>query len=107
MFWPIIGFLAAGLTMFSFIPQIIKIIKTKSACDVSVLTLTQLSIGVSLWIIYGIHLKNFIIIINYYMGIITIKIAKINKLINNLKAEGAYHRQKKTNNTIIFQNQKK
>jgi MtN3 and saliva related transmembrane protein len=62
MFWSIIGFLAAGLTMFSFIPQIIKIIKTKSACDVSVLTLTQLSIGVSLWIIYGIHLKNFIII---------------------------------------------
>jgi len=48
--------------MFSFIPQIIKIIKTKSACDVSILTLTQLSIGVSLWIIYGIHLKNFIII---------------------------------------------
>jgi len=63
MFWVILGSSAAALTMFSFIPQIIKVIKTKSAKDVSLLTILQLSLGVSLWIIYGINLRNTIIII--------------------------------------------
>lgn len=63
MFWTIIGSSAASLTMFAFIPQIIKVLKTKSAKDVSLITLFQLSIGVSLWIFYGIHLKDAIIII--------------------------------------------
>ena len=62
MFWTIIGLAAATLTMFSFIPQIFKVIKTKSAQDVSVITLLQLSLGVSLWIVYGIYLENAIVI---------------------------------------------
>jgi len=62
MFWTIIGSSAAVLTMFSFIPQIIKTMKTKSAKDVSLVTLFQLSLGVSLWIVYGIYLKDIIII---------------------------------------------
>jgi MtN3 and saliva related transmembrane protein len=61
-FWSIIGFSAAILTMFSFIPQIIKALKTKSVKDISIATLLQLSLGVSLWIAYGIYLKNIIII---------------------------------------------
>lgn len=63
MLWTIIGSTAAILTMFSFIPQIIKVLKTKSIKDVSLLTLIQLSLGVTLWIAYGIHLKDAIIII--------------------------------------------
>ena len=62
MFWTIIGVSAATLTMFSFIPQIIKVFKNKSAKDVSAATLLQLSLGVSLWIAYGIYLKDTIII---------------------------------------------
>ncbi|MDD2688655.1 MAG: SemiSWEET transporter [Candidatus Omnitrophica bacterium] len=62
MFWRFIGSSAAILTMFSFIPQIIKVVKTKSAKDVSLFTLLQLSLGVSLWIAYGLHLRNIIII---------------------------------------------
>lgn len=62
MVWSIIGSSAAALTMFSFIPQIIKVLKTKSVKDVSLVTLLQLSLGVLLWIIYGIHLKDAIII---------------------------------------------
>lgn len=62
MLWTIIGVSAATLTMFSFIPQIVKVLNTKSAKDVSVITLLQLSLGVSLWIVYGIHLKDAIII---------------------------------------------
>lgn len=63
MIWIIIGSVAAALTMLAFIPQIIKAVKTKSVKDVSLITLFQLSLGVSLWIVYGIHLKDTIIII--------------------------------------------
>jgi MtN3 and saliva related transmembrane protein len=63
MIWTIVGLSAATLTMFAFIPQIIKVVKTKSAKDVSLITLLQLSLGVSLWIVYGMHLKDFIIIL--------------------------------------------
>lgn len=63
MFWIIIGSTAATLTMFSFVPQIIKALKTRSVKDVSLVTLFQLSSGVLLWIVYGVHLKDFVIII--------------------------------------------
>lgn len=49
--------------MFAFIPQIIKVIRTKSAKDVSAITVLQLSLGVTLWIAYGIHLKDAVIIV--------------------------------------------
>ena len=62
MLWKLIGIIAAGLTSLSFIPQVIKMFKTKSAQDVSLITLIQLACGVSLWIIYGAYLKNIIII---------------------------------------------
>lgn len=62
MIWTIIGSTAACLTMFAFIPQIIKALTSKSVKDVSSVTLLQLSLGVSLWIAYGIHLKDVIII---------------------------------------------
>jgi len=55
MFWATIGLSAATLTMFAFIPQVIKVFRNKSAKDVSLMTLLQLSFGVSLWIAYGIH----------------------------------------------------
>jgi MtN3 and saliva related transmembrane protein len=62
MYWKIIGLTAAFLTMFAFIPQIIKVIRIRSAKDISLATLVQLSLGVSLWIAYGIYLKDAIII---------------------------------------------
>ena len=72
MFWVILGSSAAILTMFSFVPQIFKVIKTKSAKDVSLLTILQLSLGVSLWIIYGINLRNTIIIMANSVTLITL-----------------------------------
>jgi MtN3 and saliva related transmembrane protein len=62
MLWTTIGLTAAFLTMFGFVPQSIKMWKTKSVKDVSGLTLLQFSIGVSLWMLYGIHLRDYIII---------------------------------------------
>jgi len=62
MFWKLIGISAATLTTFSFVPQIIKIMKTGSVKDMSLFTLLQFSAGVSFWVLYGIHLKDVIII---------------------------------------------
>ena len=62
MWWTILGIAAASLTMFGFVPQIIKMWKTHSVKDVSGLTLIQFGAGATLWMLYGIHLKDFIII---------------------------------------------
>ncbi len=72
MFWIIIGLTAATLTMFAFIPQIIKILKTNSVEDVSVTTLLQLAIGVTLWILYGLHLEDAIIITANSITLVTL-----------------------------------
>jgi MtN3 and saliva related transmembrane protein len=54
--------MAACITTLAFLPQIVKVLKTRSAKDVSLFMLLQLSLGVFLWVLYGIHLKNVIII---------------------------------------------
>jgi len=58
----LIGFTAAFLTMFGFIPQIIKMHKTNSVENVSLLTLIQFSAGISLWIIYGAFIRDIVVI---------------------------------------------
>ena len=63
MFWEIVGLLAAFLTMFGFLPQVIKIYRTKSVRDLSLPTILQFMVGILLWLAYGIHLKNFVIIL--------------------------------------------
>ncbi len=61
MIWPILGTIAAICTTLGFIPQIIRGIKTKRLNDVSPIMLSLYVVGVSLWLAYGIHLKNSII----------------------------------------------
>ena len=63
MFWEIVGLLAAFLTMFGFLPQVIKIYRTKSVRDISLPAILQFIAGIFLWLVYGIHLKNFVIIL--------------------------------------------
>ena len=72
MFWKLIGVIAAGLTSFAFIPQVLKMYTTRSAKDISLVTLIQLSLGVSLWIIYGMYLKDCIIILANTVTLLTL-----------------------------------
>lgn len=53
----IIGILAGILCTISFIPQIVKIIKTKQAKDLSLATFSLFACGVFFWFIYGIMIK--------------------------------------------------
>ncbi|MEY8758969.1 SemiSWEET family sugar transporter [Chryseobacterium tongliaoense] len=50
----LIGILGAVLSSVSFLPQVIKIWKTKSAADLSLPTILLLSANAATWLIYGV-----------------------------------------------------
>ena len=84
MLWYIIGSVAALLTMFGFAPQVIKMLRTKSVGDLSLPMLFQFSAGVFLWLLYGIHLQDFIIIVaNLVTFIILIMAISLYLVYNN------------------------
>ncbi len=59
----ILGIIAGTLTTISFIPQVLKIYKTKNAKDLSTLTFCIFSCGVFLWLVYGIVAREWPIIL--------------------------------------------
>jgi MtN3 and saliva related transmembrane protein len=75
--WTIIGIIAALLTSFSFVPQVRKMWLRKSAKDVSNLTMFQLLIGCTLWLVYGISRQDPVIIGANVVGVATLAIALI------------------------------
>ncbi len=50
----ILGIIAGSLTTAAFIPQVIKIWKTRSTRDISLVMFVILCIGVLLWTVYGV-----------------------------------------------------
>lgn len=58
----IIGIIAGILCAVSFLPQVLIILKTKNTKDLSLTTFSMLSLGVFLWLIYGILIKDIPII---------------------------------------------
>jgi MtN3 and saliva related transmembrane protein len=58
-----VGGIAATLTTCSFIPQVWKVWRTKHTKDISLLMYTLFTFGVALWLIYGILLGAWPIII--------------------------------------------
>ena len=53
----VIGLIAAACTTFAYVPQAIKIIKTKDTKSLSLIMYVIMTIGIVLWLFYGI-LKN-------------------------------------------------
>lgn len=64
-----IGFIAATCTTFAFLPQAIKIIRTKHTRDLSLVMYSIFEVGLILWLIYGILITNYPII---FSNVITI-----------------------------------
>ncbi len=50
----IFGYIAGALTTISFVPQVIKAWKTKSTRDISLGMFLIFTLGVLLWLVYGI-----------------------------------------------------
>lgn len=58
-----IGIAAGVCTSVSMLPQLIKIIKTKKADDISYVTVVVLLVGVAAWIWYGVLRMDYPIIV--------------------------------------------
>ncbi len=59
----LIGLVAAICTTIASLPQVIKTIKTKQVKDLSLSMYLILTIGVFLWLVYGILIQNFPLIL--------------------------------------------
>ena len=59
----IIGLIAAACTTFAFIPQVIKVWKTKNTKDLSLRMYSIMFIGIILWLVYGIRINSLSIIL--------------------------------------------
>lgn len=71
--YEIIGLLAALLTTASFVPQVYKTWKTKSADSLSLTMYLVFFVGILLWLVYGIHLNSLsMIIANTITGVLAI-----------------------------------
>ncbi|MCX5709038.1 MAG: SemiSWEET transporter [Candidatus Omnitrophica bacterium] len=77
MFWKIIGLSAAVLTMFGFLPQVIKMQRTKSVGDISLWAVLQFVVGIILWLLYGIHLKDTAIILGNSVTLVILFVALV------------------------------
>lgn len=64
MYWiDIIGFSAAFCTTIAFLPQAIKVFKTRDTAALSLLMYTIFTVGVMLWLTYGIFRQDPAIIV--------------------------------------------
>lgn len=76
----IVGILAGTLCTISFIPQIIKIIKTRQAKDLSLITFSIFALGVFFWLIYGIMIKEVPVILANGITLVLVAIVVAAKL---------------------------
>jgi len=71
----IIGFIAAVCTTFAFLPQVIKVWKTKQTKDLSLRMYTIMFIGICLWFVYGLIINSLsIILANIVTGVLVFTI---------------------------------
>jgi MtN3 and saliva related transmembrane protein len=54
----VIGYVAATLTTFCFLPQLVHTFRTKSVGDLHVWSLILFDIGLMFWLVYGIYLHS-------------------------------------------------
>ena len=58
----LIGFIAGTFTTVAFLPQLVRVWRTKSAGDISLLMYLIICTGIALWLIYGLLIHSFPVI---------------------------------------------
>lgn len=66
----LLGFIAAFLTTFAFLPQTIQILRTKDTKAISLVMYSMYTLGIALWLIYGLLLKSLPLIVSNLSGLI-------------------------------------
>ena len=59
----VIGYLAGALTTVAFVPQVLHIVRKRSAHDISWGMFSMFSVGVAMWLWYGIRLASLPLIV--------------------------------------------
>ncbi len=59
----LLGYIAGGLTTLAYLPQVLKILKHKGTKDISVGMYAMLCTGIACWLLYGIGLWSWPIIL--------------------------------------------
>ncbi|GAC1494888.1 MAG: hypothetical protein NVS4B5_10460 [Vulcanimicrobiaceae bacterium] len=54
----ITGYFAAALTTLSFVPQVVRVVRTRDTRAISLLAYVAFCLGVALWFAYGLALHN-------------------------------------------------
>ncbi len=83
----VIGYIAAAFTTIAYIPQAVKVYKTRRTNDISLGMFTLVTAGVLLWFIYGIMISsvpvmaaNFVtFLLSLYILIMKIRLDYFNK----------------------------
>lgn len=58
-----IGLAAGSLTTVAFLPQVVKVLRTRSTRDISLLMYTALCAGIVMWILYGLLISSLAVIL--------------------------------------------
>jgi len=58
-----LGYAAGALTTLAFLPQLLKVVKSRSTHDISLLMFAVICTGITLWLIYGILIESLPIIL--------------------------------------------
>ena len=80
-----LGILAGILTSCSFFPQAYKVIKTKRTQDISIPMYTLCTLGVLIWIIYGIMIKDIAVLFTNFVTFVPTLIILILTVRNHLE----------------------
>ncbi|MCX7760861.1 MAG: SemiSWEET transporter [Hydrogenothermaceae bacterium] len=77
----ILGLIAATLTTSAYIPQTYKVLKEKSAKDFSWMWLIFMFVGIFLWFIYGLNIKNIPLIMANGISLISLIVIMVVKYV--------------------------
>ena len=69
-YYELIGFIAGTFTTLAFVPQILKVLKTKSTADFSSGWLLMTVTGLFLWLCYGLIIQSQPVVLFNFLSII-------------------------------------
>lgn len=85
----LIGYIAAFLTSASFLPQAIMVIKTRNTKALSLTMYSMFTLGVTLWMVYGVSSQDWPIVVSNAVTLIfavTILSIIISNMLNDRRA---------------------
>lgn len=75
-----VGMIAAVLTTFSFLPQVLKTVKTKDTSGISLLMYSLSVVGLSLWLVHGVMINDLPLILANSVSVILSAIVLVYKI---------------------------